>query len=272
MDRFSRLLPGGALVLPRPDGEPGIHPVAALHLPALSILIAESYPVFCMLLLSRDARARRSGWAPVSLLGASGVLLAMVAVALGVLSQWSGGGVSGVSFLGFLPGCGLAASISLALSFDSRVLVWSLEVGRRLPGGREVRYGVVGLALWYGLTSQFAAAVFLSAGLVLSEESLSPLGALLNGFAGGVSGIGAVSWHSGYLLSRRPEFVGLMSFFPVLSGLWLGAFGLLEADPRLMFPALLLVCLSGLLVCRGRELPGRLRRYRRSRIPWNSAG
>lgn len=238
--------------------------------PALSILVSETYPVFCMLLLSRDARARRSGWASLSAVGVAGVLLAMGAVALGAAAQWGDGGPGG-SLWGFALGCALAASISAALSFDSRVLIWSLEAGRRLSGLGAVRAGVVGLALWYGLSSLFAAAVFLPAGLALGE-SVSREGLALNALAGGVSGVGAVSWRSGYLLSRRPEFVGLMSFFPVLSGLWLAAFGLLETDPRLMFPALLLVCLSGLLMCRGRELPGLLRRYRRSLIPWNSAG
>ena len=38
-----------------------------------------------------------------------------------------------------------------------------------------------------------------------------------------------------------------------------------------MLPALGLVCLAGLLMCRGRELPGLLRCYR-SFIPWNRMG
>lgn len=62
-----------------------------------------------------------------------------------------------------------------------------------------------------------------------------------------------------------------MFCIPVLSGLWLSVFGGLEAEPRLMFPALGLLCLSGLLACRGRELPELLRRYR-SLIPWNRMG
>lgn len=236
--------------------------------PALSLLISESYPVFCMLLLSRDARARRSGWAPVSLAGVLGVLLALAALALGSLSQWTGA-VAGVSYWGFLLGCGMAASICLILSMDSRVLVWSMAAGRRLPDSGEIRSGVVGLALWYGLSSLAVAAVFLLAGLVTGEHFSRPM--LLSAGAGGVSGAGAVSWRSGYLLSRRPEFVGLMSFFPILSGLWLSVFGGLAADPRLMFPALFLVCVSGLLACWGHRMPDLRRVYRRV-SPWNRMG
>lgn len=229
--------------------------------PAFSALVSECYPVFCMWMISGDARARRSGWLPLSPLGVMGVLLDLLSLVLGTLSQWTGAADGGISLGGFLLGCGLAASISVFLSFDSRVMGWSMDVGRRLPDGGGVRAALLGLSVWYVLATLFAAVAPLPAGWLAGEVFTA--GLLLNFAVGLATGAAAILWRSGYLLSRRPELVGLMSFIPVLSGGWLSLSGLLESDPRLMFPALILICLSGLLVCWGRDLPQFLRHGRK---------
>ena len=200
--------------------------------------------------MSRDSRAKRSGWVPLSPGDVLGVLLALAAVVLGAFSQWTRSGVAGVYLWGFLMGCGLTSSISLFLAFDAQVMGWSVEAGRRQPGGDGIRSGVFGLPCWYVLATSFAA---LPAGFMAGERFTE--GMLLNLAVGLAAGVAALLWRTGYLRYRRPGLVGLMSFIPVLSGLLLSVFGGLETDPRLMISALGPLCLSGLLACRGRDLP-----------------
>ena len=216
--------------------------------PALSALMAECWPVFCMWLISRDPRSRRAGWAPLTPWGVAGALLALLSLALGAWSQWTGAvGVERVSWAGFLLGCGLAACIPLCFAFDSRVMAWSLDLARReFPGG-GFRAGMVGLSFWFAAASLFAAVVGGAGGRLAGERWDDGMWlSLLVGLAAGVAGI---LWRLGYFVARRPELVGLMSFAPALSGLWLSLFGGLAADPWLMAPALALLGVSGLLVC-----------------------
>ena len=78
--------------------------------------------------------------------------------------------------------------------------------------------GVIGLSFWYALVVVFAAAVALPAGITAGERFTD--GMLLNFAVAPVTGVAAILWRTGYLLSRRPKLV------------------------RLMFPALGLLCLS----------------------------